>query len=118
MRVPLDDPHLFTDSPAFARFLENDPLAVRAVSLRFLAATLALDRRVPAAVRNLRVPALALLAGEDRIVDNPATRRLLGTCGSADVTVREVPAARHTLEFDAGRAAWLAGAADWLGRLA
>ena len=116
-RVPLESPRLFTSSPAFAEFVERDPLAVRTVTLRFVAATAALDRRVPAAVAGLRVPVLCLLAGEDGVVDNPATRRLLGTSGSADVTVREVPAARHTLEFELTRAAWLAGAAAWLDRL-
>ena len=114
VRVPLDDPALFAATAGFREFIAHDPLAVRAVSLRFLAATADLDRRVPAAVRRLRVPVLAVLAGADGIVDNPATRRLLGTCGADEVTVRVVPAARHTLEFEPDRAAWHAGVTDWL----
>ena len=117
VRVPLEERALFTSSRVFGEFIEHDPLAVRTVSLRFVAATEGLDRRVPAALAATRVPVLCLLAGGDGVVDNPATRRLLGTCGSPDVTVREVPGARHTLEFEPTRAAWMAGVTGWLDHL-
>ena len=116
--VPLEEPELFTESRPFAAFVEHEPLAVRTVTLRFVAATVALDRRVPAAVERLKTPVLCLLAGGDRVVDNPATRRLLGTNRSADVTVREFPGARHTLEFEPDRDRWLAGVTGWLNEVA
>ena len=113
VRVPLGAAGLFTDSPAFRAFVDRDPLAVRHVSLRFVAATAALDRRATPAVAACRVPVLCVLADRDAVVDNPATRRLLGACGAAEVTVRCVPG-RHTLEFEPGRGKWMAGVIDWL----
>ena len=117
VRVPLDDARLFTGRDDFVRFIERDPLALDAVTLRFTAASLELDRRADRAIERLGVPVLTLLAGRDEIVDNPATRRLLGRCGSADVTVRTIPAARHTLEFEPDREAIFTGVVDWLDRL-
>ena len=118
VRVPLEEPRLFTGEPGFARFVDADPLGLRAITLRFAAASLDLDRRAERAVERLRVPVLTLLSGGDQIIDNPATRRLLGRCGSREVTIRTLPAARHTPEFEPNRAAIFAGVADWLGRLA
>ncbi|MFH5805261.1 alpha/beta fold hydrolase [Alienimonas sp. DA493] len=114
VRIPLEDPRLFTRDEAFVRFIERDPLALDAVTLRFTTASLELDRRADAAIERLSVPVLTLLAGQDEIVDNPATRRLLGRCGSADATVRLFPAARHTLEFEPDRAAIFDEATAWL----
>ena len=115
VRIPLDDPRLFTRTPGFVEFVRDDPLALREATVGFLAASIALDRRVSAAVRGLRVPTLALLAGRDEIIDNCATRRLLATA-PAGPTVIEYPDARHTLEFEPGRDAIYADVADWLGR--
>ncbi len=117
VRVPLANARLFTGEEPFVRFIECDPLALDAVSLRFTAASLDLDRRADRAVPRLRVPVLTLLAGGDAIVDNPATRRLLGGCGSDDVTVRILPGARHTLEFEPDRNTIFDGLLDWLNRL-
>ncbi|QDT17357.1 alpha/beta fold hydrolase [Alienimonas californiensis] len=117
VRIPLEDPRLFTRDEAFVRFIERDPLALDAVTLRFTTASLELDLRADAAIERLSVPVLTLLAGQDEIVDNPATRRLLGRCGSPDATVRTYPAARHTLEFEPDRAAIFDEATAWLERL-
>ena len=102
----------------FGAFVEHDPLAVRTVSLRFVAATADLDRRVPAAVAATRVPVLCLLAGGDGVVDNAGTRRLLGTSRSPDVTVREAPGARHNPGVRAGPGGMDGGGVTgWLGGL-
>ena len=114
VRVPLEDPRLFTAEPAFVRFVDRDPLALHTLSLRFTAASLELDRRANRALERLRVPILTLLAGRDEIVDNPATRRLLGRCPADDLTMRTIPNARHTLEFEPERERIFAGLRDWL----
>ena len=114
--IPLDDPRLFTRTPGFVEFVRDDPLALHAATVGLLAASVELDDRLPAAVADLRVPLLTLLAGRDEIVDNPATRRLLATCPAADQTVREYPDARHTLEFETGRGDVFDEVVRWLGR--
>ena len=117
VRVPLEDPRLFTAEPAFVRFVDRDPLALHTITLRFTAASLELDRRADRALARLRVPTLTLLAGRDEIVDNASTRRLLGRCPADEVAVRTVPGARHTLEFEPERDAIFAGLIEWLGRV-
>jgi len=117
VRVPLEDARLFTSEDGFVRFIDRDPLTLDTISLRFTAASLDLDRRANAAVPALRVPVLTLLAGDDQIVDNPATRRLLGRCGADDVTVRTIPGARHTLEFEPNRDLIFAGLIEWMDRV-
>ena len=114
VRVPLADPHLFTGDPAFAEFVRADPLAIDTVTLRFAAASFDLGRRADRALKSLPVPVLCALAGRDAVIDNAATRRLLGRCGAPSVTVSEAPAARHTLEFEPDRAAIFAGVLRWL----
>ncbi|NNJ23969.1 Monoacylglycerol lipase [Planctomycetes bacterium LzC2] len=117
VRVPLEDARLFTAENDFVRFIEDDPLTLDAVTLRFTAASLDLDQRAKAAVERLSVPTYTALAGRDEIVDNPATRRLLGRCGTEDLTIRTFPAARHTLEFEPNREAIFDLLIDWLNRL-
>lgn len=117
VRIPLDDPALFTDGPEFKNYLRADLLALRWATVRFLAASLALDRTVRDRAAAIRDPVLLLLAGRDRIVDNTATRAWLTTLGTREITVREYPAARHTLEFEPNREEIFADLTDWLGRV-
>ncbi len=98
--VPLDDPALFTANLDRQRYIREDPQSLRMATARFLVESVRLDwvmRRAPAAVT---VPALLLLGGRDRIIDNAATRAYVQRLASADRTVFEFPEAHHTLEFE------------------
>lgn len=113
--VPLDDPRLFTADPAWQQFIANDPLAVHRVTTGFLAATAELDRLVAKRLTQLNIPHLVMLAGDDQIVDNAATRAAFSTIGDrSQQTWIEYPPATHTLEFDAVWPLAESALIDWL----
>jgi len=97
--VPIE-PAMFTRTPRFLEFIENDPLRLRKVSARFFLATRALDRRIHARVHTLTAPVLLLLAGHDRIVDNGRTSALLGRLPDGRLQVRLYPRATHSIQFE------------------
>lgn len=115
--IPLDDPALFTDMPAYRDFIGTDPLTLRRVTVRFLTASLAIDRLVRSRASEVRCPVLLLLAGRDRIVDNAATRNLVESFASREKTVTEYPLARHTLEFESDRDRFVADLVAWIRRV-
>lgn len=98
--IPLCDPALFTDVPRWREYVRNDPLALREVTIRFAAADRTLTEYARAAPEAIRAPALLVLAGRDRIVENEPTRAFFRRFGSAERELAEFPAAAHTLEFD------------------
>jgi alpha-beta hydrolase superfamily lysophospholipase len=98
--IPLDDPTLFTSDPAWQQFLREDPLSIRVATTGFLNA----DRRLSELARTsgpeIRCPVLLMLAGRDRIIDNPAMKQFFATIASPSKTLIEFPNAAHTLEFE------------------
>lgn len=112
--IPLADPALFTDSPEGRAFIANDPLGLRTATASLLAASRFIDRRVKRARGLVRQPALLMLAGRDRIVDNDRTRDYFRGIGSASPTSIEYPDGGHTLEFEADPSRYANDLADWL----
>lgn len=98
--IPLSDPALFTANPEGQRFIANDPLSLRAGTSGLLAASTFLDRRVRKVPPRISQPVLLMLAGHDRIVDNPKTLAYFERLASPDKRVIEYPDAHHTLEFE------------------
>jgi len=112
--IPLDDPALFTDVPAFQNFIRSDPLTLRKATVRFLRISLDLDEELKRRIGEIQCPTLLMLAGRDRIVDNQATRRFVESFGTTRGTVVEYPQARHTLEFEAERQLIFQDLHSWL----
>ena len=117
IRIPLDDPALFTGESAWQEFLRTDPLALHHATVSFLNASLALDAEAHARAEEISQPTLVMLAGQDQIVDNEATRRYLNRLGTSQLEVKEYPEARHTLEFEPNREAIFSDLIDWLNAL-
>lgn len=116
--IPLRDPELFTDNLQSQAFIANDPLALHAVSSSLLNAGIDLDSILAAHAADIRCPVLLMLAGRDRIIDNPMTRILATTFGTSHLTTVCFPDACHTLEFDSDRAAFFSDLTEWLGKQA
>lgn len=112
--IPLQDPALFTQSPAWRRFLRDDPLILRKITLRFAAEDLKLTRYATQAPEAIRVPALLVLAGRERIVDNQRTRRYFERLASRDKRLIEYPEAAHTLEFEPDPTRYFTDLAEWV----
>lgn len=114
--IPLDNPALFTGDQSFQDFIADDPLALHTVSSSLINAGQDLDEFVRSHLRRFPGPILLMLAGDDQIIDNAATKAWLADQQLQQLTVVEWPGARHTLEFEPNRAeifgrltAWLQG---------
>lgn len=112
--VPLDDPALFTQDPVWQAAIRDDPWALHEVTTGFLIANRELDAQIHQATEQIRCPALMMLAGQDRIIDNPQTRALFEQFRHARRTLREYPTAYHTLEFEPDRQQFVNDLAKWL----
>lgn len=115
--VPLDDPALFTGDPHWQKYVRRDPLALHEVSVSFLLANRQLDRGLAACAPFVRCPALLLLAGQDRIIDNPATGALVGSFASRERRILVYPEACHTLEFEPRRDQFIHDVQRWVEEL-
>jgi alpha-beta hydrolase superfamily lysophospholipase len=112
--IPLSDPALFTASPEGQSFIESDRLGLRAGTAGLLAASTFVDRWVRRARARVRQPALLMLAGQDRIVDNDRTRGYFERIGSQDRRIIEYPHGHHTLEFEPDPARYARDLIEWL----
>ena len=112
--IPLNDPALFTATPRWQAFIRDDPHALRQATARLLVESARLDIVLKRALRSIRVPLLLMLAGKDRIIDNPRTRAMIDRCPTADRRVIEYPEAHHTLEFEEDPTPIFADLLAWL----
>lgn len=114
VRIPLQEPELFTDSPRWRSYIGSDPLTLRRITLRFARE----DRRLTELTRSsapfLHLPTLLVLAGRDRIVDNVRTRRYFAMLAAADKTLLEYSGAAHTLEFESDPDPYINDLAAWM----
>ena len=112
-RTPIE-PGMFTTTPAWLAFIRDDPLRLRYVTARFLMATRGLDRTIARGAAERRTPALLVLAGRDRIIDNEGARLLMAR-GPGDLTIVTYPDQTHSVQLDdvdrlaADVTAWLEG---------
>jgi acylglycerol lipase len=114
VRIPLERPALFTDSPVWQEFVEHDPLTLRRVTWRFAQEDRQLTRYARAAAPFLHMPLMLMLSGRDRIVDNSRTRAFFNRTGSRFRTLIEYPNAAHTLEFEPDPEPYFADLSSWV----
>ena len=111
--IPLEDPHLFTETPDRVRYIAEDPLSLRHLTARFMFESRRLDGLARETAGRIRAPTLLCLAGRDRITDNKATRRLVyGIAARKHVHVYED--AHHTLEFEPDPSGYFADLVAWI----
>jgi acylglycerol lipase len=110
--IPIEREEMFTTVPESIEFIRTDPLRLRSVTARFLAETRKLDWENVRKLRELSVPTLALLAGDDQIVDTPTVQALLMTVGAVEARVRA--GACHSMEFPPTGAALAEEIGEWL----
>ncbi|CAN5831530.1 alpha/beta hydrolase [soil metagenome] len=112
--IPLADPALFTANLEKQAFIVNDPLSLREATAGLLAASAFLDRRLKRIPPLVQQPALLMLAGQDRIVDNDRTLSYFERLASRDRRVIEYPEAHHTLEFEPDPDRYIQDLIAWL----
>lgn len=114
VRIPLDDPALFTGDPKWQDFIRNDPHAVHEVSVSFLQAGREMDRIIDRSVGDIKCPTWMALAGNDQIIDNARTAKLFQRFGSGERILKEYAGCQHTLEFEPDRDQMFNDLIDWL----
>jgi acylglycerol lipase len=114
--IPLSDPALFTANLQGQAFIAADALSLREATAGLLAASVFIDRMVAHAPARIHQPALLMLAGQDRIVDNQRTLAYFGRLASADSVVIEYPEGHHTLEFEPDPSRYALDLARWADR--
>ena len=114
VEIPLRPARLFTETPRWREYVEQDPLSLREISVRFARADRRLTRLARQSATFIHAPALLMLAGRDRIVHNRRTRAFWGQIAARHKMLIEYSNAAHTLEFEPDPQAYFADLADWL----
>jgi alpha-beta hydrolase superfamily lysophospholipase len=114
--IPLSDPALFTASPEGQAFIAADPYSLRQATAGLMAASSFIDLLVKWSRRRVKQPALLMLAGQDRIVDNAKTLDYFQGLASTDRNVIEYPEGHHTLEFEPDPSRYALDLVAWLDR--
>lgn len=112
--IPLADPALFTSHSLWQAYLCKDEDSLRTATARFFVNSVRLDIWFRFSCRGWKVPTLLLLAGNDRIVNNKATRDRIGDLAQGPTRIVEYPNANHTLEFEGPEVPWINDLDQWL----
>lgn len=112
--IPLNEPELFTAARDWQRFIDQDRHGLRQATARFLFSSVSLDIYLKRALKHIAVPTLLMLAGDDRIIDNAATRRLFVTCAAPQRDIIDYTGAHHTLEFEEPSHPFVGDLVEWL----
>ncbi len=116
-RPKIDAEALSHDPDAQAEYL-NDPLIHTKASLRFYVELRRQFARLPACVRQLRLPVLVLQAGADCVVSVEATKTTFAAIGAMQKRLILYDGYCHELLQEVGREAVLRDLIDWLRSLA
>ncbi len=109
----LDPTHVSHD-PEVVRAYTNDPLNVTVASGRWFTETMAAQDEALARARDVKLPVLLQMAGDDRIASLPAARNVFERLGSDDRTWRVYPGLFHEIWFELEREAPLTDLEQWL----
>ena len=113
IRIPLQDPALFTDNPKWQEYIRTDPFTLREITLRFALADLELNCFATGSLASLPMPVLLMLAENDRIIHNERVRRFVQQSSSGELKIIDYPAAGHTLEFEPDPTGYIRDLTSW-----
>jgi alpha-beta hydrolase superfamily lysophospholipase len=113
--IPLNDPDLFTAQPHWQHYIANDAQGLSEATARFLFESVRFDLYLRRSVKRVTCPVLLMLSGQDRILNNPATRKYLAKLRNVkSLRVIDDPQAHHTLEFEPDTLRYLNDLIGWL----
>ena len=113
IRIPLQDPALFTDNPRWQEYISTDPLTLREITLRFALADLELNRFATGSLAELPIPVLLMLAENDRIIHNERVRAFVQQSAHGAIRIIDYPGAGHTLEFEPDPTGYIRDLTSW-----
>lgn len=111
--IPLNEPDLFTSSPDWQRYVDEEPQGLRLATSRFLFSSFSLDIYLRRAARRVKTPTLLVLGEHDRIISNRQTRQFAARFDTA-TSIIDYPGAHHTLEFEPEGHPWVDDVTKWV----
>jgi alpha-beta hydrolase superfamily lysophospholipase len=94
------EPRMFTTTPDYLGYIQNDPLRLRYASARFFWQSRLLDRYVDERMSSNVLPIQLFLAGRDRIIDNGGVEQLIAI-GSQPTRIERYADQTHSIQLDA-----------------
>jgi alpha-beta hydrolase superfamily lysophospholipase len=109
-----------TRSPGFLKARLADPLALADVPVAYLTTIGSLERELPRAAGEIKLPLFVCVAGDDRVTDLGATRRFFDRAATprADKVWLELKGTRHTVCWDPATSGMVDELAAWVLRRA
>lgn len=98
--IPIET-DMFTTDPAWIELLESDPLRLHYGSARFFWVSHAMDGMIADRIGENVLPMQLFLAGNDRIIDNPAVEELLAQGAGPGLETILYEDETHSIQFDA-----------------
>ena len=93
-------PEMFTTTPRYLEYIENDPLRLTHATARFYWQSNRLDKYIENNINRLDTPLLLFLAGRDRIIDNAGVVGLLQQAALQEIETIDYPDQTHSVQFD------------------
>jgi acylglycerol lipase len=93
-------PEMFTTTPRYLDYIENDPLRLTHATARFYWQSNRLDAWLANNIDTLDPPLLLFLAGRDRIIDNAGVIELLQRARLQEFEIIDYPDQTHSVQFD------------------
>ena len=93
-------PEMFTTTPRYLEYIENDPLRLTHATARFYWQSSRLDSYIDDNIARLDKPLLLFLAGRDRIIDNAGVVGLLQQAALQEFEIIDYPDQTHSVQFD------------------
>ncbi len=112
--IPLNDPALFTSSPERIRYLAADTHQIHQATAGFFLASRRMDKVSLKLSEATPVPLHAMLAADERIIDNEKTRAFVRGLNWPSTVITTYQNSRHTLEFDPDRESFLNDLVTWI----
>ncbi len=116
MRIPLNEPELFTANPERIAYIREDALSLTECPVGLMWASFILDRRVQPSGAKLTVPVFMMLAEHDEIVDNERLERYQAELGCMSKQMKVYAGAHHTLEFESDPGSIFRDMTNWFSR--
>jgi len=93
-------PEMFTTTPRYLDYIENDPLRLTHATARFYWQSNRLDAWLEDNIDRLDTPLLLFLAGRDRIIDNAGVIEFLQRAPLPVFEIIDYPDQTHSVQFD------------------
>lgn len=103
-----------TRDASYCQVMDANPDELRLASLKLLMNIMSEQKKAKRLAKGLTVPTLFQVAGQDRLVDGPAERKMFDALKLQDKTLLDYPEMFHALSIELGRERVFQDILEWL----